>query len=65
MITFRCHSEPYALCHSEGALRRCHSEPSEESHTAQDKLREESGDLSLSLRVTSGAAQGDKWSSSG
>jgi hypothetical protein len=65
MITFRCHSEPYATCHSEGALRRCHSEPSEESHTAQGKLREESGDPSLSLRVTSGAAQGDKWSSSG
>jgi hypothetical protein len=39
---------------------RCHSEPSEESHTAQGKLREESGDPSLSLRVTSGAAQGNK-----
>ena len=41
------------LCHSEGALRPCHSECSEESHKAQGKLREESGDPSLSLRVTS------------
>jgi len=39
-------------CHSEGALRPCHSERSEESHRAQGKLREESGDPSLSLRVT-------------
>ena len=54
MITFRCHSEPYALCHSEGALRRCHSEPSEES-----------GDPSLSLRVTIKADQGDNQSRSG
>ena len=39
-------------CHSEEALRPCHSERSEESHRAQGKLREESGDPSLSLRVT-------------
>jgi hydrogenase maturation protein HypF len=39
-------------CHSEGALRPCHSERSEESHRAQGKLREESGDPSLPLRVT-------------
>ena len=48
-----CHCEPFPPCHSEGALRPCHSERSEESHKAQGKLREESGDPSLSLRVTS------------
>ncbi|MGB8707787.1 MAG: HyaD/HybD family hydrogenase maturation endopeptidase [Dehalococcoidia bacterium] len=48
-----CHSEPFLPCHSEGALRPCHSERSEESYKAQGKLREESGDPSLSLRVTS------------
>jgi len=39
-----CHSRPFFPCHSER---------SEESHKAQGKLREESGDPSLSLRVTS------------
>jgi len=48
-----CHSEPFPVCHCEGALRPCHSERSEESHKAQGKPREESGDPSLSLRVTS------------
>ena len=42
------HSEPFAFCHSEGALRRCHSERSEESYTAQGELR----DRRISLRVT-------------
>ncbi len=64
-----CHSEPF-ICHSEGVLRRCHSERSEESHTAQDKTprpknltqgkrSEESGDPSLSLRVTKKRHTGD------
>jgi len=46
-----CHYEPFVLCHRE-PFAFCHSERSEESHTVQDKPREELGDPSLLLRVT-------------
>jgi len=42
-----CHSEPFASCHSEGEKRPknlAQDKLSEESHTAQDRLREETQD---------------------
>jgi len=44
-----CHSAPFALCHSEGAVRP--------KNLAQDNLHEESRDPSLPLRVTAKQAE--------
>ena len=58
------HSEPFALCHSEGATRPknlAQDKLREESHSAQDRLHEKSRDPSLLLRVTAaGRSQSGK-----
>jgi len=43
-MNYACHSEPFTFCRSEGVKRP--------KNLAKDKLREESGDPSLLLRVT-------------
>jgi tRNA-specific 2-thiouridylase len=45
-----CHPEPFATCHSE-PFTTCHSERSEESNSAQGRLREESRDARDKLRA--------------
>jgi hypothetical protein len=44
-----CEHKSLGSCRAEGFLLLCHSERSEESHTAQVKLSEESIDSSLKL----------------
>jgi len=43
-MNYACHSEPFTFCRSEGVKRP--------KNLAKNKLREESGDPSLLLRVT-------------